>query len=221
MGFEKIDIITGTLKDQVQKFEKVAEAMKADMHEHKGAESAFQLLVGQMPSFAAGIEERIEKDLELGSAAESVRVYAKNIIKRFMAMCESNQKAQNGQFFVAQGRMQAAEQTVKSLKGDIETHVATAKNREEKAEAERKAYQDGKKPSKDNSVPEKGKKSKAPAKKRTPRKKRTTKKPAKAKATPDKKPAKTPPVTPPVVDEGVSPEPKTGDTDTASDGNHT
>lgn len=142
MGFDKLKIITGTLEAQVVKFEKNAKVMRKDMHEHQGALEAFQLLGGQMSSFAAGIEKRIEEDLDLGGAADRVRVYAKNIIARFHAMCESNERNQLQQRFIAEGRLDAAEQTIKDLQKDIEMHRVAAARREELAEEGRRNYQD-------------------------------------------------------------------------------
>jgi hypothetical protein len=200
MALEKLEILTGMLKQQTEKYEKIAELMKKDMYEHGGAAQALAQLGKQMPGFATSIEERIEKDPDIsGAASVKVLEYSKNIIARFMAMCESNATAQTNQKFVAQGRMEAALQSVETFKKEIETHKAFAARREELAEENRKkanrkeieaevkreaeeaaaqAQQEmsdlveDSKPSKGNGVP---------AKKTTKRRKATTKKKAAAK----------------------------------------
>jgi len=141
MGFDKLDIIVGTLEAQIEKFEKTAVIAQQEMHEHQGALEAFKLLAGQMPSFANSIEERIEKDLELGSAGDHVLVYSKNIIARFMAMCEANQKNQQHQRYIFEGRFDAASQAIKDLKKEIATHKAIVERREELADKSRESYQ--------------------------------------------------------------------------------
>ena len=139
MALDKLEILTGVLKQQIAKYDKIAAAMKKDMYEHDGAAQALAQLAKQMPGFATGIEDRIEKDADVsGHTSVKVLEYSKNIIARFMAMCESNATAQANQRLIAQGRMEAAVQSVETLRKEIESHEAFAARREELAEENRK-----------------------------------------------------------------------------------
>lgn len=140
MSINKIDIITSTLEQQIEKFNGIATLARKEMYEHSGASEALGLLAKQMPGFAAAIEERVERDDNLsGDTAIQVLTYSKNIIARFLAMCESNSKAQHQQKFVAQGRMETALSMIDALRKDITKEKAFAKRREEIAEENRKA----------------------------------------------------------------------------------
>lgn len=176
MALEKIDIIEGTLAQQVAKFAQVAEIMRKEMNEHQGAMEALNQLAKQMPSFMTSIEERIEKDTDLGNAAASVLTYSKNIIARFMAMCEANARNQHQQRFMAEGRMQMAEQTVANLRKEIETQKAVAAKREAESEAQRAAYRGDADGTTDETPATNGKRARTTKKGSKPRKPRASRK---------------------------------------------
>jgi hypothetical protein len=160
MTIDKTDIITKTLEHQIERFKAIADVAGKEMHEHSGARDALDLLAKQMPGFATSIEERIEKDTNLsGETARQVLVYSKNIIARFLAICESNAQAQNQQRFIAQGRMETALTMIESFKKDIIKEQAFAARREELAEENRRARQpDNEKPETPTEEPPKRKK---------------------------------------------------------------
>lgn len=230
MGFEKLELLTGILEQQIEEQAKTAEQAKRDMHEHNGAKQALAQIAKQFMGLSASIEERIDKDDDLGSAADKVLVYSKNIFARVITMCEANSKAQHQQQFIAQGRMEAALQSINLAQKKIATQKAFVEQREKAeaeqlTEAEKAAIEDRVKkeaqeardeaekevngildkirntPSKGNGVP---KKKKAAAKKRGRRKA------TKAKPAPQKPSA-----------EGVPSTPETGDTAATPDGDHT
>ena len=139
MPLDKLEILTGVLEKQVTNFTRTAEQMKKDMHEHNGARQALEQLAKQFLALSVSIEDRIDKDKELGSSADKVLVYSKNIFARVHAMAESNAKAQMQQRFIAQGRMEAALQAVEDFQKEIETQKAFVAKRERLAEDARKA----------------------------------------------------------------------------------
>jgi hypothetical protein len=139
MGFEKLEIITSVLDKQIENHEKTAEQMKKDMIEHNGARQALEQIAQQFAAMSVSIEERIEADLELGSAADKVLVYSKNIFARVIAICDSNAKSQQQQRFISQGRMEACQQAAADITKEILVQKAFLERRAELArEAEAK-----------------------------------------------------------------------------------
>jgi hypothetical protein len=131
MGFDKAEIIASTLRTQAAKHAETAKAARKELIENEGAASALHQLALQMPSFAAEIEKRIEKDEEMSSeTAQQVRVYSRNIIARFQTMCTDNERKMKNDKLLCEGRAQANEQSALTLMKDADTEIAFATNRE-------------------------------------------------------------------------------------------
>jgi hypothetical protein len=138
MDQTKTSVITGVLAKQADRNREVAQIARREMGEHTGAAQVLALLSKQMPGFADAMEKRIEGDAELGRAADAVRVYVKNVIAQFNAMCESQAAHQRKQAMLCEGRAQGAEQMVLQLEKDVAFETAAAARRDE-LEAERRA----------------------------------------------------------------------------------
>jgi len=141
MDQTKIDVITGVLTKQVERNRELTTLSRREMSEHTGAAQVLALLAKQMPGFAASMEKRIEEDEDLGHSADRVRLYVKNVIAQFHAMCESQSLHQRNQVMLCEGRAQAAEQAVALLEKDIAFERAATARRDE-LEAERRAKEE-------------------------------------------------------------------------------
>ena len=95
----------------------------------------------KLDPFAPYLEKRIEEDEDLGHAADRVRLYVKNVIAQFHAMCESQAAHQRNQVMLCEGRAQAAEQAVAQLEKDI-TFERAATARRDELDAERRAKEE-------------------------------------------------------------------------------
>ena len=141
MDQTKIDVITGVLAKQVERNRELTTLSRREMSEHTGASQVLSLLAKQMPGFTASLEKRIEEDEDLGHAADRVRLYVKNVIAQFHAMCESQAAHQRNQVMLCEGRAQAAEQAVAQLEKDI-TFERAATARRDELDAERRAKEE-------------------------------------------------------------------------------
>lgn len=141
MDQTKIDVITGVLTKQVERNREAAQLSRREMNEHMGAAQVLALLAKQMPGFADSMEKRIESDEDLGNSASRVRLYVKNVIAQFHAMCESQSLHQRNQVMLCEGRAQAAEQAVAVLEKEIALERAVTARRDE-IEAERRAKEE-------------------------------------------------------------------------------
>jgi hypothetical protein len=138
MDQTKIEVITGVLAKQADRHRELAIVSRREMSEHNGAAQVLSLMAKQMPGFAASMEKRIEEDKELGRSADQVRLYVKNVIAQFHAMCDSQSMHQRNQVMLSEGRAQAAEQSVAQLEKEIAFERAATARRDE-LEAERRA----------------------------------------------------------------------------------
>ena len=136
-----VDIITTVLTKQVERNRELAKTSRREMSEHTGAAQVLALMAKQMPGFAASMEKRIEEDEDLGPTAERVRLYVKNVIAQFHAMCESQSLHQRNQMMLSEGRAQAAEQSIATIEKEIAVEQAVTARRDE-LEAERRAKED-------------------------------------------------------------------------------
>jgi len=105
---------------QIKKAEELAAAMTRDRFEHIGAEKAFMRIAEQMPQMAKSLDDRIDRDSELGSSAQQVRKYVHNVISHIQGICESSAIKQKNEILICEGRAQSAHMMADAMRKDLD-----------------------------------------------------------------------------------------------------